>query len=336
MQRTNFLIYGSIFLTVVASAAAISQLNVERDATLAKAPVVTIQATANAYDAFVYEGAPKATAPSATLIQEIRDSVLRPNVGVSNANGVVPTDDVLTRISAHGVLVQRLNGSSALLAQAETSPWPLASLTKLMTAVVAADELGFDTVVPVSDIATLQEGAAGGLSAGETYTVSDLIAIMLLTSSNDAAFALEEAVTSAQFIDRMRAKTVEIGMIDTLFTDSTGLSFLNQGTARDMISLLRYISSHYPELLEMTKNKEMTVVELTRNVSRKITSIHPYAGKTDFFGGKTGYTDAAKGNLISLFSVNGETYFISVFGSNDRKADTEILYQWLITHLSTS
>jgi|GEM_PF-1774885 len=207
--------------------------------------------------------------------------------------------------------------------------WPIASITKLMTAVVALEKIGPDQEVIVSQVAVNTEGDSGGLSAGEVFTVSDLITAMMTVSSNDAAAALADYVGTPRFFDLMQEKAYELRMTDTSFIDATGLSYLNQSTAQDIAILVSYVRDRYPEVFAMSTKQVNRITERATGLSRTLVNINTFAGTAGFEGGKTGFTEESKGNLVSLFDYKGKTYTLVVFGTADRFAETKKLLAWL-------
>lgn len=217
-------------------------------------------------------------------------------------------------ITAVSALVKDLSISEPLLALNSGQQWPIASLTKLMTAVIAAEDFPDGAKIKMSDRALATEGGAGNFIAGEFYAVPQLLNPLLKLSSNDAAEALAEFYGRENFLEKMNQKASQLGMANTRFFDPSGLSPLNQSTLQDLEKLAVYIFYRHPQIFEITREKEG--------------NIHPFAGHPDFGGGKTGFIDEANGNLISLFnpSAGGGPLLIIILGSDDRFSDTKNLY----------
>lgn len=211
---------------------------------------------------------------------------------------------------------------------------PIASLTKLMTAIVAKEYIGNATIIPVSENAVATEGPAGDFAVGEEYNVHDLMAAMIIASSNDAATAIAEYYNPQMLVDLMQQKATMIGMHDTTFFDPTGLSSLNQSTAHDLALLIRYISRYHPDILELSRRKETVIIDQSNGGKRVLKNINEFSGNHNFLGGKTGYTPEAKGNLISLFRIGNDTLLMIVLGAEDRFGETRKLHDWVlkITH----
>lgn len=259
-------------------------------------------------------------------------------------------DEVITggkpapALSVTAALVKEVGAREPLLSYRANARWPLASISKLMASVVALETLGASTIVTVSQAAVDTEGEAGLLKAGERYTVIDLVRAMLVVSSNDAAVAAAQAYDKKQsgaeayeaalnktalFTEAMQQKARSLGMFQTYFGDPSGLSVVNQSIVSDLELLMSYITTQHPELLDITRKKEVSVLERKSMTRRTLLNINEFAGQSDFVGGKTGRTDEASGNLLSLFSYEGKRYLIIVLGTEYRFEETRKLYEWV-------
>jgi D-alanyl-D-alanine carboxypeptidase len=203
--------------------------------------------------------------------------------------------------------------------------WPIASVSKLMTAVAALETMGWDEKISVSEKAVGTEGMAGSLNAGETYSVRDLIKAMLITSSNDAAVALSEAFGEKEFIDAMQKKARELNMLQTTYLEPTGLSFVNQSTAEDLSRLVDYIYQNQSELFKISRMKQAQITDLKSGKTKTLDNINSFAGQDDFLGGKTGYIEESGRNLVALFDVDGRKVLTVTLGSEDSFAETDKL-----------
>lgn len=234
-----------------------------------------------------------------------------------------------------GVLIADIDSGEDIFAYNQFNAWPIASLTKLMTAVIAIEQLGLDKEILISQSAVDTFGEAGGFSAGQKYKVSDLLKTLLQISSNDAAVALAEAMSAGEFVRLMNEKARELRMSEqTRFVDPTGLDSRNQSTLVDMKKLISYIYNHKQLLaiLRISHEKEGRIRELTNRIAKKFVSINEFSGQSDFLGGKTGYIEESGGNLLSLFSRDGYPILVVVFGSDDRFGITRSLLNWFKQH----
>lgn len=280
-------------------------------------------------DTFVAPPAmPELPAPNSYLERQtsnIEPSI--PNVSAPPSS----IDGVITGVA--GAVID-LDSGAILWERRPFQRHPLASLTKLMTAVVALENIGADKTVTVTDEDILAEGDMGAFKSGEAFSVRDLVAAMLLASSNDAADAIARFYGVKPFVDAMQQKAAAYKLSDTSFFDPSGLSSLNQSTVEDAMKFVRAVRSEHPELFALSAQKEFAIVEHTFGKSRVIKSINEFAGQPDFLGGKTGYTPEAHGNLISLFRHGGEDILIIIFGTDDRFGETKLLYDWAKSRLT--
>lgn len=165
---------------------------------------------------------------------------------------------------------------------------PIASLTKLMTAIVAKENINKD-FVKLSSTAIQAFGDFGDFKENEIFSKDDLIKGMLISSSNDASYALAEQLGVKNFVNLMNKKVKELKMNHTAFVDPAGLSYNNVSTAEDLLKLTIYIIKNYPEILAVTKEKEITIRELNSNTLKIIKNSNLLVKNSYFIGGKTGY-----------------------------------------------
>lgn len=216
-------------------------------------------------------------------------------------------------LDAKAVYIYDLKNSREIFAKNAEIQLPLASLAKLMTAVIGRENLNSDTVVIISKEALEQEGDNGFL-INEKWSLKDLTDIMLVSSSNDAAFAMTQTYADnnadlrGNMIEMMNKKAKELKMAQTFFLNSTGLDFNSAanggyGSARDIVILLKYILKNHPQILFKTGQETLNIVSLDgkirafQNTNQNINKI------SQFIGGKTGFTDLAGGNLAVVFDV---------------------------------
>ena len=257
----------------------------------------------------------------------ISDTNLTANVAVlSDFDPVPPVFKVLPEVKAVTAYAKELFGSQVFSEKNIHQQWPIASLTKLMTAAVALEKIGMNQEITVSENAVATDGIAGGLIIGKTYPVRELINVLMGVSSNDAAVALAESYGIKRFVATMNSRAGNIGMLDTVFADPTGLTSLNQSNVFDLEKLVKHVFNNYPEILTVSRQPEVKIA------GQVFKNINAFAGRPDFIGGKTGFIDEASGNLISLFNINGQPVLIIILGSDDRFGDTQKIYD----HITSS
>jgi len=233
-------------------------------------------------------------------------------------------------VSAEAVLITSLDTDISYYRQNTAEPWPAASLTKLISAIVVKENIGEKAKVTITERAEKSEGVAGRVKAGEEYLTIDLLKIMLLTSSNDAAVAFEDFVSGTEsFTKLMAEKSQALSLQDSVFFDASGLNDLNTVTARDMETLMRYIAANQPDLLAITRTPEVLSQPLNSSELRTVANINPLVQNNFFLGGKTGTSDSAKQNLAAVILDREERLLFVILGSSDRIKDLNTLMTWL-------
>lgn len=206
---------------------------------------------------------------------------------------------------------------------------PMASTTKLMTALVTAEHLSLDKTVTIPDAAVLVEGSSMGLRGGDTLTVRDLLTGMLLSSGNDAAnaAALLACGSLPSFAARMNDKAKELGMAKTVFVTPSGLDEGDHGsTARDM-AVLGAAVLRSPDLSAICAAQHATVTlsgnRLTlKNHNRLLSLYEPTVGL------KTGFTKKSGRCLVSAATRDGVTLVIASLNGGDYWNDHIALYEY--------
>jgi D-alanyl-D-alanine carboxypeptidase len=234
-------------------------------------------------------------------------------------------------LAAEAVLAADLTTGARFMSQNAAERWPLASVTKFMTAAIVLDKMSSAQKITVTQDAFNVDPSEKNLHVGDTYAASDLLQFLLLPSSNVAAEALADAYGRTGFIAEMNVRAGAWGIAHTHYADPSGLAVGSQSSAADLVLLAQKIYSDYPDILKITRTPQVTVTEIGSGDQIVVKSINEFSGEKDFIGGKTGYTDQANGNLLSIFSYEGHPVVVVVLGTDDgtRFADTEMLYNWL-------
>lgn len=205
-------------------------------------------------------------------------------------------------VSAEAYLVANLDTGEIYSTRNAKKVFPIASLSKLVTALVALHNMSPDQKITITkEILDGGYGEAGHLVLGETFTVYELLTPLLLESSNDAAEALAQSYSYTGFIKKMNEFVAELGMTKTIFKDASGLSSSNVSNAEDLLILARYIYTEENSLLDITKEVTAAVATTTEHGGHVWKTINPFALDPHFIGGKTGRTNEAKESMISLF-----------------------------------
>lgn len=218
----------------------------------------------------------------------------------------VAKNSVYIQNSAQAALLLDATEGRILFSQNASARLPMASTTKIMTAIVAIENMPTDYVVTVAKEAVGIEGSSIYLYAGEQITCLDLLYGLMLESGNDAAAALAIAVggTEERFIMLMNEKAKELGLKDTRFSNPHGLPAENHFTsAADLARLTDYALQN--ELFaEIVSTKKRTACEGTRYYVNHNRLLFSYEG---MIGVKTGYTQASGRCLVTAASRYGRT-----------------------------
>jgi len=212
--------------------------------------------------------------------------------------------------------------------------WPIASITKLMTA-LTADRLYLSEkpyeLIEITQEMVATEGESGNLKVGEIIRADDLIKAMMLVSSNDAAEALAMHYGEDAFVKKMNETAIELGMVGTTFVDPTGLSVQNLSTVEDLRRLSKFIWEEQPYIFEISQKSSDVITDVSSGSKWRLQSINAFSGRIDFLGGKTGSIPEAEGNLISIFEISEreEKVIIIVLGTEDRFLETENILEEL-------
>ena len=241
-------------------------------------------------------------------------------------------------LRADAAYVWDVAGQRALYKKNEGDTLPLASITKLMTALLAHELITEQTQVNIP-LAAIQQSGNSGLIAGEQLTAEKLTQLALISSSNDAAFALGASVglllgdqdPAKQFVEGMNIRANELQLPTLSFKNTTGLDVSTVeagavGSARDVSFLMEYILVNYPELLAPTTQSAARVYN-TAGAYHDIDNTNAIATQVpNLLGSKTGYTDLAGGNLTVAFDLGlNRPIVITVLGSTRDARFTDVL-----------
>ncbi len=236
------------------------------------------------------------------------------------------------QLAARSALVYDTRSSRFLYSKNPEERLPIASLTKLMTAIVVLENLDLDGIIIVSKESVKVDEEKQTLYLDERIKVKELFKMMLIESSNDAAYALKLYASSSgiDLVDLMNKKAIELGMNNSIFHDPAGLNDNALSTSDDLIKLVRY-SLKFDELWATLGEKTASVYSIDGKIGHTVNSTNQLLGVIpDIVGGKTGYTEKALGCMALLVDVSGKNdKLISiVLGSTERFTDTEKLINW--------
>ncbi|MBZ9578723.1 D-alanyl-D-alanine carboxypeptidase [Patescibacteria group bacterium] len=208
----------------------------------------------------------------------------------------------------------------------------IASLTKLMTANVVLEYYpDLSQTIEISREAVFQEENSGNLQIGERLSVENLLYIMLIESSNDASYSLAERIGEEGFVDLMNLEAKYLGMENSHFIDSTGISPENQSSVKDLVALTKQLLEK-PLIWEILEKSEFDLYGPDGIFHHKLLNTNELLGEIPkILGGKTGFLPEAKGCfLLVLETPKNKGFLINVIlGAENKFEEMEKLIDWV-------
>ena len=240
----------------------------------------------------------------------------------------------LPEISAQSYLVADLDSGYIFTEKDSQKQLPVASLTKLMTAIVVAENINLRKPILVEEKMLEAYGSTEGLESGKWFRVVELFYPLLIESSNDVAEVLSYFLGKEKTIKLMNEKAEAILMEQTKFVDPSGFAPENISTARDLFYLARYLLNNRPPILEITKGKEVLSFGEIDFEIEDLWNKNIFINDPTFIGGKTGFIKASKNTAVFLFRFTTQdgterNVVITLLGSENNEVDTQKIYKWL-------
>ncbi|RDI41286.1 D-alanyl-D-alanine carboxypeptidase [Falsibacillus pallidus] len=240
-------------------------------------------------------------------------------------------------VSARGAVLIDQDTGRILYEKNANQKMRIASITKIMTAILAIESGEMNQDVKVSKKAVYTEGSSLYLKEGEKVKLEDLVYGLMLRSGNDAAVAIAEHVGGSLdgFVYLMNKKAEEIGMKNTHFANPHGLDDHENhySTAYDMAILMKY-AMHNPEFKKISGTKvyhaddpDSEWERTWRNKNRLLTEKYEYCT-----GGKTGFTKRAKRTLVTTAAKDGQHLIAVTLNAPDDWNDHITMYNYGFSH----
>jgi serine-type D-Ala-D-Ala carboxypeptidase (penicillin-binding protein 5/6) len=246
-----------------------------------------------------------------------------------NITGVYPGIEV----TATGIVVLDIDSDVYLYTRNADELLAPASITKILTALVALDSYNLDDVVTVGKV--MDNGQVIGLVSGERITVENLLYGALIHSGNDAAYALAEHYPGGvdKFVDAMNKKAGDLHLVHSHFTNPVGFDDPNHKMTPIDLARLGEIALDNKIIAKMVAIPRITISDVTHTYFHALQNVNELLGKIPGVGGiKTGWTEEAGENLMTLIDRNGHRVIIVVLKSQDRFLDTEKLISWIFAN----
>jgi len=263
--------------------------------------------------------------------------LVAPTAFASKATTVVNASE--PELASGSAMIVDLKTNKVLYARNADKVVPIASITKLMTAMVVIDaHQAMDQVIPV-DIHETKElrGVFSRVKVGSEINRKEMLLLALMSSENRAAASLAHSYPGGYnaFIRAMNAKARSLGMTHTHYVEPTGLSIHNVSTARDLSKLLQ-ATKQYPLIgqLSTTKERSATFKDPSYVLPFRNTNHLVFSDKWHIQLTKTGYTDHAGHCLVMRTTIGNQSVGLVVldaFGKYTHFADANRLRTWLET-----
>lgn len=257
-----------------------------------------------------------------------------PRLSYGQAYGLHETDDPLDLQSSVALVLDQ-DTDEVLFSKNSQAVLPIASLTKLMTALVVIEaQQPLDEVLTITaaDVDT-EKGSHSRLALGTQLTRGEMLHLALMSSENRAANALGRHYPGGLgvFVEAMNRKAVELGMTDTRYVEPTGLSSRNQSSARDLATLVK-VAHHYPLIRELSTSPEYQVAVGNRHLQYRNTNGLVFNPSWVIGLQKTGYISEAGRCLVMQAQLAGRQLilvFLDSAGRYSRIGDAERVRKWL-------
>lgn len=238
-------------------------------------------------------------------------------------------------LSAQGVFVADIDSATTLYEKDANRPLLPASTTKIMTALVAMDAFPDSYITTIGKINV--DGQKMGLIEGERISVGNLLYGLLVFSANDAAeqLAIIYPGGKASFIEAMNSKTRTLHLANTHFVNPSGLDGEYQVTTAIDLAKVALVGMDNPRFARIVGTKTITITNTDGTVKHHLENVNKLLGTVEGVKGiKTGWTEAARENLVSYVERNGRRVVLVVLGSADRFGETKQLIDWVFENYS--
>lgn len=225
-------------------------------------------------------------------------------------------------VSSKGVLIMEDDENNIMFEKNGFTTFFPASTTKVLTALIALEQGNLDDKVLVSENVNKLPGDSSRvfIQPGDELTLEQLLYGMLLSSGNDSALAIAEHIagTESAFAKLMNEKAIEIGATHSNFVNSHGYHHYDHYTTPYDLALILKAASEHPKFLEIINTPAYKAVyknKKGKQVVRNWGTTNSFLKSSNLYvngiiGGKTGYTDAAGRNLVTIAEQNGHRYFV--------------------------
>lgn len=232
--------------------------------------------------------------------------------------------------SARAILVKDLTSGEILYQKNAQTAVPIASTTKIMTALISSEYFKPNSVLTVKNGFQVS-GSKVGLNSGESLSFRSLLYGLLLNSGNDAAYTIAENYPGGidGFVNAMNQKAKELNLLSTRFDNPVGFDNPNHFSSASDLAKISEEALSYGDLARIFATKNTEVTSIDKKYKHTLTNLNKLLSSlSGTLGVKTGYTEGAKENLVGLFDRKGHKILTVVLNSDDRFGETSSLVDW--------
>jgi len=237
----------------------------------------------------------------------------------------------IPEISGQAFLAADLKNNFVFLERNLNEVLPIASITKLITALVAIEYINMERKV-IIDSRMIVETSRPRLKLGQSLRIYDLLYPLLLESSNEAAEAISHHLGQKRFVQLINTKAKAIGMENASFVNASGSLAGNIASAEDLFNLAKHLYFNRSFILRISAG-ELKETIYGRPIFTNLSNFNFFENYPGFVGGKTGQTKAAGETMLAIFELEREQSVrpiaIIVLNSLDSRKDIEKIWEWI-------
>lgn len=284
-------------------------------------PSVAVLVVAAIVLIYFFSPQPKISAPLKSALKSLDDvaTIEVPNSPRVQSN--TPDPNIL----AHYYLLYDAKTGYPIVQKNSDQPVPIASTTKIMTAIIVLEKYHLNDMITVDPASTDVAGSKIMLKPGEQMTVEELLKGLLIRSGNDAAYVLAKQMgTVENFVAAMNQKADYLGLRNTRFYDPAGLDDNGYSTAQGLAVMMRY-ALKFPKFVEIIQTPQTVLQAADGDISHELENSNRLVTEEMHFegiiGGKTGYTPTAGHILITAAQRNGHCLIATIVNTFENTGD---------------
>lgn len=237
------------------------------------------------------------------------------------------------QFSAASTFALDLDSGYVYFAKDPEKQLPIASTTKILTALVASEHFKDTDELIVPELAQIS-GSNMGLKVGEKLTFRSLLYGLLLNSGNDAAFTIAANFPGGVdgFVSRMNQEADKLKLTSTHFDNPAGFDSPSHYSSASDLAKIAQSAYESPLIARVVGTKETVVASVDQSTIHSLKNLNKLLDIPGVVGFKTGYTNLAKENLVTIMEKDNRKVLTIVLGSDDRFGESKALLDWIFAN----